>query len=106
MPYMKKDPKTGKSVRDYGREYAKYHSKPEQIKNRSERTTLRREANAKGITHKGDGKDLDHVKPLSKGGANKLSNTRVVSEHQNRSFSRNADGSLKRNDGKAKAKKK
>jgi hypothetical protein len=103
---MKKDPKTGKSVRDYGREYAKYHSKPEQIKNRSERTTLRREANAKGITHKGDGKDLDHVKPLSKGGANKLSNTRFVSEHQNRSFSRNKDGSLKRNDGKAKAKKK
>ena len=88
--------------RDYKKEYKLYASKPAAIKARSERTTLRREANAKGITHKGDGKDLDHIKPLSKGGANKLSNTRVVSEHQNRSFSRNKDGTLKRNDGKAK----
>ena len=94
MPYMT----DGK--RDYKKEYAKYAGKPAAIKARSERTTLRREANAKGITHKGDGKDLDHIKPLSKGGANKLSNTRVVSEHQNRSFSRNKNGTLKRNDGK------
>ena len=88
--------------RDYKKEYAKYAGKPAAIKARSERTVLRREANKAGITHKGDGKDLDHIKPLSKGGANKLSNTRVVSEHQNRSFSRNANGTLKRNDGKKK----
>lgn len=96
MPY------TTNGKRDYKKEYAKYHAKPEQRKNRSERTTLRREANEKGITHKGDGKDLDHVKPLSKGGSNTLANTRVVSKHQNRSFSRNKDGSLKRNDGRRK----
>ena len=89
MPYMK----NGK--RDYKTEYAKYHSKPEQRKNRSERTTLRNEANAKGITHKGDGKDLDHIKPLSKGGANTLSNARAVSPHKNRSFKRKKDGSMK-----------
>lgn len=77
------------------REYAKYHAKPEQIKNRSERTTLRREANAKGITSKGDGKDLDHKQPLSKGGANTLANARVTSKSANRSFARNANGSLK-----------
>jgi len=81
--------------RDYKREYQKYHSSPEQIKNRSERTTLRREANSKGITSKGDGKDLDHKKPLSKGGSNSLSNARVTSKSENRSFSRNKDGSLK-----------
>ena len=92
--------------RDYKKEYAKYHSRPDQIEKRSERTTLRREANAKGITHKGDGKNLDHVKPLSKGGANKLSNTRVVSESVNKSFSRNKDGSMKRNDGATRARKK
>ena len=56
---------------------------------------LRREADAKGITHKGDGKDLDHKKPLSKGGANTLANARAVSVSANRSFSRNADGSLR-----------
>lgn len=89
MPYMT----DGK--RDYKKEYAKYAGKPAAIKARSERTTLRRQANAEGITHKGDGKNLDHIKPLSKGGANKLSNTRVVSESANKSFSRNKDGSLK-----------
>ena len=87
------------------REYAKYHSRDEQIKNRSERTTLRREANAKGITSKGDGKDLDHKKPLSKGGANTLSNARVTSKSENRSFSRNADGSLKSQTSKRERKK-
>lgn len=81
--------------RDYKKEYAKYHSQPEQIKNRSERTTLRRQANAAGVTHKGDGKDLDHIKPLSKGGSNTMANARVVPKSVNRSFSRNANGSLK-----------
>ena len=100
MPYMK----DGK--RDYKRENALYNSKPEQIKARSERTTLRRQANAAGITHKGDGTNLDHIKPLSKGGANKMSNARVVSESANKSFSRNANGSLKSQTSKAERKKK
>ena len=91
--------------RDYKREYAKYHADPEQRKNRSERTTLRREANEKGITHKGDGKDLDHKKPLSKGGSNSLSNARVTSKASNRSFSRNADGSMKSQTSKRERKK-
>lgn len=89
MPYMK----DGK--RDYKREYELYQGRPEQIHNRSERTVARRESNRDGRTHKGDGKDLDHIKPLSKGGSNSRGNQRIVSEHANRSFSRNADGSLK-----------
>lgn len=89
MPYMK----NGK--RDYKTEYQKYHSRDEQIKNRSKRTTARRKANEEGRTHKGDGKDLDHVRPLSKGGSNSKSNTRVVSKHTNRSFKRKKDGSMK-----------
>jgi hypothetical protein len=104
MPYMKKV--NGKSVRDYKRENELYNSKPEQIKARTERTTLRREANAKGITTKGDGKDLDHKKPLSKGGSNTLSNTRVTTKTANRSFSRNTDGSLKSQTSKKERKKK
>lgn len=95
MPYMKKDPKTGKSVRDYRRENLLYNSKPEQRANRSERTIARNQANADGRTSKGDGKDLDHRVPLSKGGTSSKSNLRVVSASTNRSFSRNADGSLK-----------
>lgn len=81
--------------RDYKTEYAKYHSREEQRANRSARTVARNQANADGRTAKGDGKDLDHIKPLSKGGSTAKSNTRVVSASANRSFSRNADGSMK-----------
>lgn len=89
MPYMK----NGK--RDYKREYELYQGRPDQIKKRSERVEARRAAEKSGMAHKGDHKDLDHIKPLSKGGTNKKSNWRMVSESANRSFSRNADGSLK-----------
>lgn len=91
--------------RDYRREYDLYQGKPEQIKARTERTTARRQANAAGVTHKGDGKDIDHIKPLSKGGTNDRSNQRVVSASTNRSFSRNSDGSLKSQTSKRERKK-
>lgn len=100
MPYMT----NGK--RDYKKENRLYNSKPEQIKNRSERTTARRQSNAAGITHKGDGKDIDHKIPLSKGGTNSKSNQRVVSASTNRSFSRNANGSLKSQTSKREGKRK
>lgn len=89
MPWMK----DGK--RDYKREYSKYQGTAEQRAYRSKRTMARNEANASGRTSKGDGKDLDHIKPLSKGGANTKRNTRVVSASSNRSFSRNSDSSVK-----------
>ena len=91
--------------RDYKKEYAKYHSRDEQIANRSERTTARRKANADGTTHKGDGKDLDHKRPLSKGGSSSRSNLRAVSASSNRSFARNADSSMKSQTSKRERKK-
>ena len=48
-----------------------------------------------GKVRKGDGKDVDHKKPLSRGGSGSASNLRVVSASSNRSFSRNRDGSMK-----------
>lgn len=30
-------------------------------------------------------RDVDHIKPITKGGTNKLSNLRVMSKHKNRS---------------------
>lgn len=89
MPFMK----NGK--RDYKRENLLYNAKPEQRKNRSERTVARNKAIAAGTVSRGDGRDLDHIKPLSKGGSNSKSNLRPVSQSTNRSFSRNANGSLK-----------
>lgn len=90
MPYTKKD-----GSRDYKREYKEYHSSPEQRKNRSLRTVARNQAIAEGKAARGDGKDLDHKRALSKGGSNAKSNQRMVSASSNRSFARNADSSMK-----------
>ena len=88
MPYMT----NGK--RDYKKEVAKYTSRPEVIKKRVEQNKARRMMEKAGKVHKGDGKDVDHTTPLSKGGKTTRSNLRVVSRSSNRSFSRRADGSM------------
>jgi hypothetical protein len=82
--------------RDYKREVKEYTSRPEVVKKRTEQNAARREMEKAGKVHKGDGKDVDHKRPLSKGGTNNSSNLRVVSSSTNRSFSRNSDGSLKK----------
>jgi hypothetical protein len=71
-------------ARDYAKEYRDYHGKPEQIRNRSKRNGARRLAIKDGRARKGDGKEVDHIKPLSKGGTNHRKNLRVVSRHENR----------------------
>lgn len=83
-------------ARDYKREYRNYQGSEEQKHNRALRNAARREAIADGRARKGDGKDVDHVKPLSKGGSNSKSNTRVVSKHANRSYDRTSSGGVKR----------
>ena len=47
-------------MRDYKAEYAAYHSRPEQIANRSSRNKARRKMVAAGKAKPGDGKDVDH----------------------------------------------
>ena len=78
-------------ARDYKHEYAAYQGKPEQIKNRAKRNAARAEMMKAGRVHKGDGKDVDHKVPLSKGGSASKSNLRVKSVHANRSYKRRSD---------------
>ena len=52
----------------------------------------RRKLDAKGVDR--TGKDVAHVKALSKGGSNK-EGVRLESPHKNRSFPRKSDGSMK-----------
>lgn len=80
--------------RNYAHEYEAYQGKPEQIKRRDERNKARAEMMKVGKVRKGDGKDVDHKVPLSKGGANTVSNMRVKSEHANRSYKRGKDHSV------------
>jgi len=80
-----------KSDRDYKHEYETYQGKPEQIKNRTKRNKARADMEKVGRVHKGDGKDVDHKQPLSKGGSTSKSNLQVKTVHNNRSFKRRAD---------------
>jgi|APFre7841882654_1041346.scaffolds.fasta_scaffold396136_2 hypothetical protein len=89
MPYK------NKADRNYKHEYEEYQSKPEQIKNRDARNKARAEMMKKGKVHKGDGKDVDHIKPLSQGGKTEPGNLRTESAHDNRSYNRNKDHSVK-----------
>ena len=54
-----------------------YNSTPKAKKERAMRNQARREAIKKGRVSKGDGKDIDHKKPVRNGGTNSKGNTRV-----------------------------
>jgi 5-methylcytosine-specific restriction endonuclease McrA len=88
-------PSSPNYVRDYKQEKKTSDARGEK-KKRNARDRARYELEKLGMVHKHDGKDVDHIKPLSEGGAEtKRENLRVVSEHKNRSFPRKSDGSMK-----------
>lgn len=77
--------------RDYKKEYADYHGKPEQIKKRAERTQARRDFEK---VH-GDlpsNVDVDHKKPLATGGSSKAANLRAVPESKNSGWRKGSKG--------------
>jgi len=65
-----------------------YNARPDQLKKRAARNAARRELIKEGLVQKGDGKDVDHKKPLDAGGTNDRSNLRVTSQKQNRGWRR------------------
>jgi len=84
MPYVNKP-------RPYKKEYQQQIKRGE-IPDKLERQRARREMDKRGIDRAG--KDVAHVKALSKGGSNK-DGVKLQSPHKNRSFKRNSDGSMK-----------
>ena len=87
--------------RDYKREYALQKKRGDSgsgsDSGNAKRHRLRYAAEKAGLVHKGDGKDVDHKKALSKGGSNTLKNARVTTPHANRSFPRTKTGAMKSN---------
>ena len=83
MPYTKKP-------RPYKREYD-LELKRGEHEARMERRRARRKLDKEGVSRKG--KDVAHVKALSKGGSNK-DGIRVESASANRSFKRNSQHKL------------
>lgn len=79
-------------ARDYKKE-AKYEAQPQQKKNRAARNAMRAKMMKLGKVHKGDGKDVAHVKAFDKGGSNK-DGVRIESASTNRSFKRDSKRNL------------
>lgn len=69
-----------------------YNARPENVNKREQNNAARREAMRKGEVKKGDGKDVDHIKPLRRGGSNADSNTRPVAAGKNRGWRRGQSG--------------
>jgi hypothetical protein len=84
MPYVSKK-------RPYKKEYSQQVERGEH-EDRMERQRARRKLDAKGVARKG--KDVAHVKALSKGGSNK-DGIKLEAPSKNRSFKRNKDSSMK-----------
>jgi len=77
--------------RNYKQEYTTQKERGEH-ENRMERQKARRKLDAKGVTR--HGKDVAHVKALSKGGSN-ADGIRLESPAKNRSFKRKSSGAMK-----------
>lgn len=80
-------------ARDYKKEYANYHSKPDQKKKRAARNAARRKMAKAGKVSKGDGKDVDHKNGNAKD--NRTSNLKVKSKSANRSYARTSSARKK-----------
>jgi hypothetical protein len=78
-------------VRDYKQEYQTQVSRGEH-EDRMERQRARRALDKKGVNR--SGKDVAHVKALSKGGLNK-DGVRLEPPSKNRSFPRTKTGAMK-----------
>ena len=93
MPYVNKP-------RPYKKEYDQQQTRGE-LDERMERQRARRkidktgaDKNNNGRADRREGKDVAHVKALSKGGSNK-DGVKIQAPSKNRSFKRNPDGSMK-----------
>ncbi len=96
MPYVNKP-------RPYKKEWEQQQTRDEK-KSRATRERARysmdkngTDKNNNGKADMREGKDIDHKRPLSKGGTNIKSNLQVKSPSKNRSFHRNPDSTVKRN---------
>lgn len=69
-----------KEPRNYKKEYKDYHGTSEQKSNRAARGRARTKMGLK----KGDPREVDHKKPLSKKGSNGRKNLRIVAKKYNR----------------------
>jgi len=81
--------------RDWKKEWTREQARAkDELPRRAARARARRAYDAEGIAR--SGKDVSHIKALSHGGSDKLSNTKLQKPSDNRSFARTSTGKMKR----------
>lgn len=89
MSYKKeglRDPSSHRTPEQIRKMDRGYNSTPEMIRRRSANNQARRSLEKEGLVRKGDGKDVDHKKPLRHGGGNGRSNLRAIPKSRNRGW--------------------
>jgi hypothetical protein len=88
MKSEKRDPSSHRTPSQIKKMDRGYNATPENVKKREMRNTARAKMAKAGLVSKGDGKDVDHIKPVRSGGTNARSNLRVMSQSKNRGWNK------------------
>ena len=88
--YVDSEGKRKRTAKGVEHELKRFQSSKKAKRDRAARNRARREALREGRVHKGDSKEIDHIKGLGEGGSTRKSNTRVVSRTFNRSRKQNS----------------
>ena len=91
MPKGVRDPSSHRTPEQIKKMDRGYNSTPGAIDKRVKNNQARSKLTKEGRVRKGDGKDVDHKRPLRSGGGNSKGNLRVVSASRNRGW---ADGKV------------
>ena len=82
----KRDPSSHRTPSQIRKMDRGYNATPENVKKRTQRNQARTKMAKAGLVSKGDGKDVDHIKPVRSGGSNAKSNLRVMDQSKNRAW--------------------
>ena len=83
-----RDPSSHRTPAQIKKQDRGYNATPEMKKKRAQNNAARAKLAKAGLVHKGDGKDVDHIKPLRSGGSNSRSNLRAISKSENRAWAK------------------
>lgn len=82
----KRDPVTHRTPEQIKKMNRTYGARPENVEKRVKNNQARAMLMKEGLVKKGDGKDVDHKKPLRSGGGNSRSNLRAIPKARNRGW--------------------
>lgn len=95
MTYKKegvRDPSSHRTPAQIRKQVRGYNHRPDQIAERADNNKARAMMMAEGRVHKGDGKDVNHIRMQKDGGRATKGNLNVQSEHKNRGWRRDHRG--------------